>query len=532
VFLAEVIEDKENIDGVLEEPSLDLAPAARQAFSDWRDECRKVQREAERLEVDGCWYLYHLYFAAESHCSERSNAAKAMMQTDMGGANLDSIRAAADSMTAWIRESVQIRWRITEEHEPSSVMRQPVPGNELLRTLQQRFVDAAVDHAELQVVLYVGRSDAFPLELCRGDEPAAMSWPAIEPRGLVPIHTHTMGLGDRLEVLAFFGGRAALNRLESLSLAAIGAIDEYAVPHEHDLAESKHPHWAWVRWLFDRFREELEYHIVCWSKRSAKGTYNIQSKDAAAFDPLNTPIPTLYRKRGPREWGCLAFRLRKSVFAVSAQAIESRPAPKRQERLQACEDPALTDTGLRTAIVRPSTGPTESEAVREITKVTLARGQDTLVLRASSLPRFPIPTNYSELFKLFAAKVACGSPHERVGLLELNHSVGAEESPSNSERASAPLRTAVKRLNDELSRWAPWNDQGSWIRSRRRHGYYLAENVEWHIDDPGLEEELRRYSQSVWGINVAPATIEENTPLKDQRLPGKPRHVSPPDRDD
>lgn len=224
-------------------------------------------------------------------------------------------------------------------------------------------------------------------------------------------------------------------------------------------------------------------------------------------------------------------------------------SPLRTERRGLGEIPAAEASRVKAECVREAerawskakpteTGWTGGKTAREnkgLTvdlEVAIARGQDSLVLQASGLPPFPIPTNYSELFRPFAAKVACGSPQESVGLADLNHSVGVEESPRNSERASTPLRTAIKRLNDELSRWAPRNDQGPWIRSRKGQGYYLAESVDWHIGDPGLEKELRRYSQSVWGIDVPPTTLEENTPLRDQRLPAQPRRVSPPDQDE
>ena len=104
-FLAEIIDVRKNVEAILVEPSLGLSPAARQAFGDWGDMCQRVQQEAERLEVDGCWHLYHVYRAAEPNASDRSQAAKAILQTEMGGANLEKVRAAVQSLTAWIREA-------------------------------------------------------------------------------------------------------------------------------------------------------------------------------------------------------------------------------------------------------------------------------------------------------------------------------------------------------------------------------------------------------------------------------------------
>lgn len=103
-FVSEVIEARKSIEAVLEEPSLGLSAAATDAFAAWRNVCRKIQQGAERLEVDGCWHLYHVYRAADPAPPERSQVAHAILQTNMGGANLDMILAAAESLVAWAAE--------------------------------------------------------------------------------------------------------------------------------------------------------------------------------------------------------------------------------------------------------------------------------------------------------------------------------------------------------------------------------------------------------------------------------------------
>jgi hypothetical protein len=104
-FVIEITTVKEDIRAVLDEPSLGLTQDAHKAFAKWEKVCRKIQLEAQRLEVDGCWYLYHAFLAAEPQCPADSKTAKGIVESPMGGVFLGAIRAAAESMVAWIRES-------------------------------------------------------------------------------------------------------------------------------------------------------------------------------------------------------------------------------------------------------------------------------------------------------------------------------------------------------------------------------------------------------------------------------------------
>jgi hypothetical protein len=64
-----------------------------------------VQREAELLEVDGCWYLFHIHEAGEDNPTDRDECAKEIAESNIGGANLESIKAAAESLVEWATEN-------------------------------------------------------------------------------------------------------------------------------------------------------------------------------------------------------------------------------------------------------------------------------------------------------------------------------------------------------------------------------------------------------------------------------------------
>lgn len=65
----------------------------------------EIRFEAHRLQADGCWHMYHVHLAQKPECSELSRVALGILNTSMGGAQLKYIRAAADSLVAWIAES-------------------------------------------------------------------------------------------------------------------------------------------------------------------------------------------------------------------------------------------------------------------------------------------------------------------------------------------------------------------------------------------------------------------------------------------
>jgi len=159
--------------------------------------------------------------------------------------------------------------------------------------------------------------------------------------------------------------------------------------------------------------------------------------------------------------------------------------------------------------------------------VTIAKGQESFVLKAKDRSSVTIPVDRSELFRLFAAKVACGSPGECVELEHLNWSVKGQREPDYESKASDLLRTAISQLNSILEAMGKPNDGGRWIVSKKGQGYHLNKSIQWYIEDADLKADLTRYSQSVWGTTVDPKKIQDNTPLMGQRLPAAPRRNSP-----
>jgi hypothetical protein len=106
IFLQALIEVRKNIEALLGDQESGLSPAATVAFQAWRDQCRGIQLEGERLEVDGCRYLGHLYASAGPVPSDGDQFARAWLKTDMGGSHLECILLAVESMVAWVGDNV------------------------------------------------------------------------------------------------------------------------------------------------------------------------------------------------------------------------------------------------------------------------------------------------------------------------------------------------------------------------------------------------------------------------------------------
>jgi hypothetical protein len=102
VFLSQIVETRRAIEALLKEGSTRLRPNAQEAFREWLEMCRRITHEAERLEVDGCRYLYHIHQATDPTVDTYS----VMIQNGgMGGAMLGPILASAESLVAWIVEN-------------------------------------------------------------------------------------------------------------------------------------------------------------------------------------------------------------------------------------------------------------------------------------------------------------------------------------------------------------------------------------------------------------------------------------------
>ncbi|MCE9544001.1 MAG: hypothetical protein K8T25_00525 [Planctomycetia bacterium] len=92
-----------------------VEPATQTAFENWLVQIDPILHEAQRLEADGCYYLWHVYAGRLPTASKRSTVARALIADDyLGGVHLASIRAAAESLIAWLRERVR-------SNEPSEV---------------------------------------------------------------------------------------------------------------------------------------------------------------------------------------------------------------------------------------------------------------------------------------------------------------------------------------------------------------------------------------------------------------------------
>ncbi|MBT6153718.1 MAG: hypothetical protein HOL01_07590 [Planctomycetaceae bacterium] len=147
--------------------------------------------------------------------------------------------------------------------------------------------------------------------------------------------------------------------------------------------------------------------------------------------------------------------------------------------------------------------------------VTIGNGDDSLVLSSEGVQDHCIPTDQSELFKLFAAKVAMGAGGECVPLKDLNCCAGSSDTKS-SEVASDPLRKSISRLNADLREWLQLSSDTKPIGGRRGKGYFLGSDIEWNIDDSEFKQVLTRYSQSVWGASVDPKKMERHTSTEPQ----------------
>jgi DNA-binding NtrC family response regulator len=104
ILVVEVLEMRQYLERVIDAGL--LRPRVQDAFKDWLRQCWLIQHEAERLEVDGCYYLHHVYQAIPNP-SERSKWAKAKItsETFFGGFCLKPMHAAADSLVAWAAEN-------------------------------------------------------------------------------------------------------------------------------------------------------------------------------------------------------------------------------------------------------------------------------------------------------------------------------------------------------------------------------------------------------------------------------------------
>lgn len=197
-----------------------------------------------------------------------------------------------------------------------------MPEDDLIAHLKQRCLDLAIDYSDLQAVMYIGRTDAFPVEIF-GGVTDQVKWPIVEstsPGPACPVAMHCAIPRDcRVEVVAHFGDEAGFQAYRSLARAAIESTSEYASPDGHALSERRNPEAAWTRWLFDVRSTVAQRYMVAWHSEQAKKTAT--SLQDQAFDPFNDDVPATLVTCGYRQRGCLAWQFPVSVFKVSAEAL-------------------------------------------------------------------------------------------------------------------------------------------------------------------------------------------------------------------
>jgi hypothetical protein len=161
-----------------------------------------------------------------------------------------------------------------------------------------------------------------------------------------------------------------------------------------------------------------------------------------------------------------------------------------------------------------------------VTAVAIDQRIECLMLTANDYQPLSLTSDYSELMKLFARKVAQGVCSEVVEHVVLNEWAGKTD--VGPRRASDPVRKAINRLNDTMAKWATAPDGQPWLASRKGHGYQLNESVKWSIASQPLKSKLKRKSASVNSISTDGRTLQGNTPDKSHRLPASPLRVRKP----
>jgi hypothetical protein len=107
-LLGRVCQVREYLERALNAQVMNLSGPAADAFRRWLHKCVEIQRECERLEVDGCHFLYHLFAATKPEASQLSQERRRLMEEtpSLGGVMFAPMRAAADSLVAWAAENL------------------------------------------------------------------------------------------------------------------------------------------------------------------------------------------------------------------------------------------------------------------------------------------------------------------------------------------------------------------------------------------------------------------------------------------
>lgn len=94
----------------------------RKAFREWLDESRRIVSDAQSVEADGCFYLSSVCHAWDSSATKMEVFAEALLMTNFGGANLESVRAAADSLVDWVGRNLSEKPTGAQKFKASSAL--------------------------------------------------------------------------------------------------------------------------------------------------------------------------------------------------------------------------------------------------------------------------------------------------------------------------------------------------------------------------------------------------------------------------
>ena len=147
------------LESVSRNPVTGMSPESVTAFERWRDSCRSILLRAQRLEVDGCWYLLRAYQGTQPDASDWAKAARNSIKGSMGAVHLEEIRKAAESLVAWVSESGTGIGRHTETAEVPRV--EPVDNSPPAPPTPQPFKGG-------ELIFYADRVEICGVDICSG----------------------------------------------------------------------------------------------------------------------------------------------------------------------------------------------------------------------------------------------------------------------------------------------------------------------------------------------------------------------------
>ncbi|HTU20756.1 MAG TPA: PfkB family carbohydrate kinase [Gemmataceae bacterium] len=176
--------------------------------------------------------------------------------------------------------------------------------------------------------------------------------------------------------------------------------------------------------------------------------------------------------------------------------------------------------------------PGDPRLMSGIREVVIGIGENCYKLTAERVPPFSLSPDLTHMFSFFARKVAVNAAQEVVTWGPLNSAIEGTTDNIDVLRSGPSLRKALSELNNRLQgEWGAPPDGQAWIISKRKQGAYLNLSVQWSVTDD-LKRDLTGTNLSVFGLSTRPHTLEENTPLREQRLPSRSRRAGSRDHDE